>query len=94
MLLEFVDAVNIAVANAWSIKDDRKLVTYESRGCRTVVDYMLIRQDVRKMVRNVGVICGECCLPQDNLLLCALAWRDEVNTLKRKGEVFVSRTRV
>ena len=58
-------------------------------GCRTVVDYMLIRQDDRKIVRNVGVICGECCLPQHNLLLCALAWRDEVD---RKEEVFVSQT--
>ena len=87
--LKFADAVNMAVANTWFTRDRRKLVTYESGGCRTVVDYMLIRQDDRKIVRNVGVICGECCLPQHNLLLCALAWRDEVD---RKEEVFVSQT--
>ena len=44
MLLEFADAMDLAVANTWFMKEEGKLVTYESGGCRTVVDYCLTRK--------------------------------------------------
>ena len=44
MLLEFADAMDLAVANTWFKKHDQKLVTYESGGCKTVVDYILVRK--------------------------------------------------
>jgi len=91
MLLEFADARNLAVMNTWFKKDEGKLITYDSGGCRTTVDYILIGKEDRKMVRNVGVVRGECCLPQHKLLLCVVDW---VDLVKKKGEVFVSRTRV
>ena len=36
MLLEFADAMKLVVANTWFKKEDHRLVTYESGGCRTV----------------------------------------------------------
>ena len=44
MILEFADALNLAVLNTWFKKEARRLFTYESRGCRTVVDYILSRK--------------------------------------------------
>ena len=84
MLLKFTNARNLAVMNTWFKKDEGKLVTYELGGCRTTVDYILIGKEDRKMVRNVGVVRGECCLPQHKLLLCVLDW---VDLVKKKGEV-------
>ena len=60
------------VANTWFKKDEGKLVTHESGGCRTVVDYFLIRKKDRKLMRNVNVIRGESCIPQHKMLLCVL----------------------
>jgi hypothetical protein len=92
MLLEFADAMDLAVANTWFMKEEGKLVTYESGGCRSVVDYCLIRKNERKMVRNVNVIQGEACFPQHKLLLCVLDMCGEVN--KKRREPFTSRCKV
>ena len=43
MLLEFADAMDLAVASTWFRKGDQKLITFESAGCRTAVDYILVR---------------------------------------------------
>ena len=51
MILEFADALNLAVANTWFVKDEGKLITYENRACRTVVDYILVRKTERKLIR-------------------------------------------
>ena len=91
MLLEFADAMDLVVANTWFKKDEGKLVTYESGGCRTVVDYFLIRKKDRKVVRNVNVIQGEAWVPQHKLLLCVL---DLSGRVRNKKEPFMSRCRV
>jgi hypothetical protein len=92
MLLEFADAMDLAVANTWFKKDDRKLVTFESGGCRTVVDYILVRQAERGMVRNITVIQGEPSLTQHKLLVCVLRL-DECTCTKGK-QVFVSKCKI
>ena len=91
MLLEFADAMDLVVANTWFKKDEGKLVTYESGGCRTVVDYFLIRKKDRKLMRNVNVIRGESCIPQHKMLLCVL---DLCGQVRNKREPFTSRLRV
>ena len=48
MILEFADALNLAVLNTWFKKEERRLFTYESGGCRTVVDYILSRKSEKK----------------------------------------------
>ena len=62
MLLEFADAMDMAVANTWFEKEDGKLVTYESGGHKTVVDYILVRKFERNMVWNITVLQGKSCL--------------------------------
>jgi hypothetical protein len=52
-MLEFADAMGLAVCNTWFTKKDSQKVTYESDGCKTAVDYMLIRRDERQMVSNL-----------------------------------------
>ena len=44
VILEFADALNQAVLNMWFKKKARKLFTYESEECRTVVDYILSQE--------------------------------------------------
>ena len=55
MILEVADALNLVDANTW-FKKERRLITYESGECRTVVDYILSRKSERKIVRNVKVV--------------------------------------
>ena len=91
MVLEFADAMDLAVLNTWFKKEEGKLVTYESGGCRTVVDYIMVRKSERKMVRNITVLQGESCLQQHKLLVCMLEFKKGA---KRKKEAFVSRCKV
>ena len=42
MIFEFVDALNLTVLNTRFKQKERRLFTYESGKCRTVVDYIHI----------------------------------------------------
>ena len=96
MLLEFADAMDLAVANTWFKKAEQKLVTFESvtgnGECKTVLDYILVRQKERKLLKDVKVIPGEPILKQHKLLVCIL----QLGELgcKRKKELFVSKCKV
>ena len=90
MLLEFVDAMDLAVGNTWFTKDEAKLVTYESGGCRTVVDNFF-RKIERSLMSNITVLQGESSLQQHKLLIGMLEMNEHV---KRKRKVFVSRYKV
>ena len=70
MLLEFSDAMGLTVCNAWFRKRDQHKVTYESGGCKTQVDYILIRQRDRKWVSNIRIIQSETCIPNHKLVIC------------------------
>ena len=60
MILEFADALNLAVLNTWFKKRASRLFTYESGECRTVVDYILSRKSERKIIRDVMLVKIEC----------------------------------
>jgi hypothetical protein len=91
MLLEFADAMNLAVANTWFRKNDQKLVTFESGGSKTVVDYILVRKSERNALRNVTVMLGESCLLQHKLLVGMLQLGECRN---EKKEVIMSKCKV
>lgn len=91
MLLEFTDAMDLVVANTWFKKSDGKLITYESGGFQTVVDYILVRKAERHQLRNVTVIRGESCMQQHKLLVCMMDLNESV---RKKGRAFVSKCRV
>ena len=42
MLLEFADALDFVVVNTWFKKEVRKMITYETKACKTVIDFFLI----------------------------------------------------
>ena len=69
MILEFADALNLEVLNTWFNKEARRLFTYESGECRTVIDYILSRKCERKMIRDVKVVKVER-IQQHRLLIC------------------------
>ena len=91
MLLEFADAMELAVANTWFQKEDTKKVTYESGGSKTVVDYILIKRSDRRLLSDVKVIGSEACITQHKLLVCKMELQEHV---KRRREVFVSKCRI
>lgn len=91
MLLEFADAMEMVVANTCFTKDTTKLVTFESGGNKTVVDYVLVRKSDRAMVKDVKVIRGEPCIPQHKLLVCVLIVDNHV---KSRNKDFVSKCKV
>ena len=74
MLLEFAEARGMMVLNTWFDKEDSKKVSYESGGCKTVVDYIMVKQRDRWMVEDVKVIRNEPCLTQHKLMVCKLSW--------------------
>jgi hypothetical protein len=91
MLLELASAMELTIVNTYFKKDASKKVTYESGGCRTAVDYVLMRRCERSMVRDVKAIPGEPCILQHKLLVCVLKLQENV---KPKRQVFVSKCRV
>ena len=92
MLLEFADAMNLVVATSWFTKHDYQLVTYESGGCKTVVDYILVRRSEINMVTDVTVKPNEPVLPQHKLLMGTFQLNESGCT--KVKEVFVSRCKV
>jgi hypothetical protein len=76
ILLEFADAMELAVLNTWFKKDVKKRVTYESGGSKSQVSYILvtIRNFISKRSQNDS---REECIQQHRLLICMV---------KRSGE--------
>src|SRR5260221_512039 len=91
MLLEFACAMELVVANTWFKKEDSKKVTYDSGGCRTVVDYVLVRKSDRAMVKNVKVIGSEACILQHKLVVSEVELKEHV---KKSQVTFVRKPRV
>ncbi|XP_046858770.1 uncharacterized protein LOC124452231 [Xenia sp. Carnegie-2017] len=79
-ILELAASCGMVVVNTWFIKEENKLVTYESGDSRTVVDYILVNEEERKNVKDAKVIAGEECLTQHKLLV--MDWR--IRKVKRR----------
>jgi hypothetical protein len=72
MLLEFADSQDMVVANTWFDKEDSKKITFESGGCKTVVDYILVWRSDRTSVLDVKVIGSEPCILQHKFMICKI----------------------
>lgn len=59
MLLEFCDEKELCVANTWFQKGEKRKVTYSAGGNETEIDFVLVGQGERKLLRDVKVIPGE-----------------------------------
>src|SRR4029077_10973190 len=83
--------LGLAVANTWFKKSDNLKVTYKSGGCRSVVDYVLVRKGDRTMVSDGKAITNEACVPQHKVLICVVRWRDQI---QKRRETYVSKCKV
>ena len=62
----------LSCTNKFFKKRNSQLVTYNSGGCATQIDYILVRRTELKHVKNVKVIRNEECIPQHELLVGVL----------------------
>ena len=63
-ILEFAVANNLIIGNTRFIKRDSHLITYESGGNKSQIDYVLFPRKLHRFVTNVKVIPGEECAKQ------------------------------
>ena len=64
MILEFADTMGLVIINTLFQKKEAQKVSYESGGCRSVVDYVLVRKGDLADVVDAKVIRNELCLTQ------------------------------
>ncbi|XP_014670792.1 PREDICTED: uncharacterized protein LOC106811605 [Priapulus caudatus] len=69
-ILEFAVANDLVVGNTCFKKRECHLVTYQSGGISTQIDYILFRCNLHKLIVNVKTIPGEECATQHRLLVC------------------------
>jgi len=89
-ILEFGDAMEMVVCNTLFKKEDKKLVTYESGGVSSTIDYLLMRKCDKRMVTNVKVIAGEEVVSQHRLLIGDY----KIEGMRKSKRKFVPRLRV
>ena len=83
-VLEFALANGLLVGNTQFIKRKSHLITYQSGGNDTQIDYVLYPKSFCGKVTNVKVIPGEACAPQHRLLVCDLRVNPPPPQQKRK----------
>ena len=89
-ILEFAVAHNLVVLNLLFTKRERHLVTYQSDEYQSQIDYILVKQQNIKLVRDIKVIPNEECVTQENLLV------SDVRIVKSKdrSKIFLPKRRV
>ena len=76
LLLKFAEARDLVVTNTWFMKKEKQMVTYESGGNRSMIDYILVRKRDMRMLTDATVIPNEPCILQHKLLFCSVKWRE------------------
>ena len=69
-MIEFGDALDMVVCNTMFKKRPSRLITYESGGMKSQIDYFLAWRLDGKLVKDVKTIGGEECTLQHRLLAC------------------------
>ncbi|XP_064109086.1 uncharacterized protein LOC135217276 [Macrobrachium nipponense] len=67
-LLEMAQSFELVCMNTWFQKLDKYLITYESGGVSSQIDYTLVRGANKNNVTNYKVILGEACVKQHRLV--------------------------
>ena len=89
-VLEFAMSCELVVANTCFMKRDNHLITYQSGGASTQIDYILLRKGFRKQVTDVKVIPGEECASQHRLLVCDF----KINIPPQSKRKFIPRLKI
>ena len=88
-ILEFAVAHNLVVGNSCFTKKDSHLITYQSGGNSSQIDYVLVRKSDLKLVRDIKVIPGEEVLTQHRMLVSDMIWK----FTKPKKKIFTPKLR-
>src|SRR4029077_17641644 len=89
MILEFAVAMDLVISSTFFVKEESKTLTYESGGCRSAIDFVLIRKREQSTVKDLKEINGEEILPQHKLLICKVVIDESV---KRKDDRTIPKT--
>nr|GEX92908.1 retrovirus-related Pol polyprotein LINE-1 [Tanacetum cinerariifolium] len=68
-ILEFATAHDLVVANSFFKKSDAHLITFQSGGCDTQIDYLLVRRGDLKACGDYRAFPGEACSSQHRLII-------------------------
>ena len=71
-ILEFAVSNNLVVGNSKFVKKDNHLITYQSGGYSSQIDYILLQCNKFHLVEDIKVVSGEECITQHRLLICDL----------------------
>ena len=71
------------MGNSKFVKKDNQLITYQSGGCSSQVDYILLQCNKFHLVKGIKFIPGEECIFQNRLLICDLKLKISKNTEKK-----------
>src|SRR4029077_8182218 len=89
VILEFAVAMDLVISNTFFVKEESKTITYESGGCRSAIDFVLVRKREQSMIKDLIVINGEEILPQHKLLICKVEIAESV---RRKDDRIIPKT--
>ena len=82
-ILEFTAANNLVVANSKFVKKDNLLIMYQSGGCSSQIDYILLQCNKFHLVKDIKVIQGEECITQHRVLIYDLKLNNSKHTKKK-----------
>ena len=68
-ILEFGDAVGMAVCNTFFKREATKLITYYSGDNRSMIDYLMVSKTDRCLMKDAKVISSEECVPQHRMVI-------------------------
>ena len=67
--IKFPVAHDLVVGNSYFTKKDNHLITYQSGGINSQIDYILVRRSDFKLMRDIKVILGEEVVTQHRMLV-------------------------
>ena len=82
-ILEFTQAYDLALGNSFFKKREEHYVTYMSGTNRTVIDYILVRRQDLRDLKNCKVIPGESIASQHRLLVATMEFKAHHNKQQR-----------
>jgi hypothetical protein len=68
-VLRFAEAYDMALVNTYFKKPERHLITFKSGRVQSQIDYVMVRRNELKKVKDCKVILGECVVEQHRLMV-------------------------
>ena len=89
-ILDFSDTHGLTIGNTWFTRNEKRLITYSSGNRKSLIDYIIVRAEDRKYIKNVKVIASECVVTQHRLVVCNM----KIRVGKKQKVKWQSKTKV